>query len=85
MGREGRIGRAVRTGRRDRPAGDLLSAREAFSLAQKAAAEWSPDAVLVEINTFPRPPQPDGPADLQLGQMMGEPIIRPKYIKKGLS
>jgi len=44
----------------DRPAGDLLSASEAFSLARTAAKEWSPDAVLVEINTFPRPPQPDG-------------------------
>jgi|GEM_PF-1946482 len=40
--------------------GELLSAREAYAPAQTAAAEWSPDAVLVEINTYPRPPQPDG-------------------------
>jgi len=40
--------------------GKLLSAREAHALARKAAAEWSSDAVLAEINTFPRPPQPDG-------------------------
>ncbi len=44
----------------DRPADDLLSAQEAFSLAQEAAEKWSPDAVLVEINTFPRPPESDG-------------------------
>jgi hypothetical protein len=53
-------GRQAEKAAQDRPTGDLLSAREAFSLARKAAEEWSPDAVLVEINTFPRPPQPDG-------------------------
>ena len=44
----------------DRPAEELLSAREAFTLAREAAGEWFPDAVLVEVNTFPRPPEPDG-------------------------
>jgi len=53
---------AEQTGRvdQDRPAGELLSAREAFTLAHETAEEWSPDAVLVEVNTFPRPPEPDG-------------------------
>jgi hypothetical protein len=44
----------------DQPAGDLLSAGEAFALAHGAAEQWCRDAVLVEVNTFPRPPQPDG-------------------------